>query len=354
MIDAQSILSKYTQRLYELCDEAISKAWDIEWKSFLVQTTFDKKMLVLEDKIFDSKQLIDCMALKNLINRDAIKYISNKTKKEHSPSPDITFRIDFRKSEGLATPVNIYLFGHYLKNTRSYCQHDWSCSACRGKGCKQCNYKKENYPSIETALREHFAPAFKASDMKLHASGREDVDVMMLGSGRPAVVELLNPKKRHADLTKICAELKNSTPIEFLNPIYVQKFWIEAVCTSHFDKHYRATIHCDEGLSDSDWEKIDSSIPCTLAQRTPLRVSKRRADLIRRRRLYDIKLVSKRETDYVVDVWAEAGTYIKEMIHGDNNRTNPSISSILKKQCECTQLDVLSIDDSFLSTLRKQ
>lgn len=352
MQDAQKLLDESITDLERLCSEAISKAWDIEWETFLVQTTFDKKTLAIEDSVFDSKKLTDCMALKNLVNRDAIKIIEKKTGKKQSPTPDITFRLDFKNDCGKANPANIYLFGHYLKKTRQYCQHDWSCSACRGRGCKRCNFQKENYPSIETALRDHFAKGFGASDARLHASGREDVDVMMIGTGRPAVLEIVGPKKRSADLKKICKQLKDATPIEFLHPKHVQKFWIEAVCNSHYDKHYRATIHCADGLDKNDWKKISESIPCTLAQRTPIRVSKRRADLIRRRRVYDIKLVKSTKNEFIVDVLAEAGTYIKEMIHGDQNRTNPSISSILKKPCSCSQLDVLGIDDQFLNTLR--
>ena len=36
-----------------------------------------------------------------------------------------------------------------------------------------------------------------------HGSGREDVDVLMLGDGRPFVLEVINPKKRSIDLKYI-------------------------------------------------------------------------------------------------------------------------------------------------------
>ena len=36
--------------------------------------------------------------------------------------------------------------------------------------------------------------AFKASGYNFSSSGREDVDVRMLGSGRPFIVELINPQ----------------------------------------------------------------------------------------------------------------------------------------------------------------
>lgn len=37
---------------------------------------------------------------------------------------------------------------------------------------------------------------FLGEGLKFHSGGREDIDVRMLGTGRPFVVEVLNPKRR--------------------------------------------------------------------------------------------------------------------------------------------------------------
>jgi tRNA pseudouridine synthase 10 len=44
-------------------------------------------------------------------------------------------------------------------------------------------------------------------------------------------------------------------------------------------------------------------------------------------------------------VKAEAGTYIKELITGDDRRTKPSVSIILRKPCVCKELDVIAIHE---------
>ena len=36
---------------------------------------------------------------------------------------------------------------------------------------------------------------FQAEEVYLHGSGREDVDVRMLGHGRPFILEFINPRK---------------------------------------------------------------------------------------------------------------------------------------------------------------
>ena len=342
------------ERLFKYCDEAIASANGFEHSTFSVQTLFDKKTLAHEDNYFDGQKIENCMALKNILNSDAIKYIEKTTGLRASSTPDAIFNLDFKQNKGWAKSTNLYIFGHYIKKSREYCQHDWACFACRGKGCKKCNFKKENYPSIEGSFRSVFASAFEASDMKLHASGREDVDVMTYGSGRPFVAEIINPKKRSADLIKISSEIENKFPLEAIGLQFCPHFWIETICTSHFDKHYRAIIACNERkLSKTDFELLSSKIPVTLRQKTPIRVVKRRADLLRHRRVYSIELHNIIDGKLIVDIWAEAGTYIKELIHGDSGRTMPSVSSILGGKCTCEQLDVISIDDSFIKTLRK-
>jgi tRNA U54 and U55 pseudouridine synthase Pus10 len=49
-----------------------------------------------------------------------------------------------------------------------------------------------------------------------------------------------------------------------------------------------------------------------------------------------------------IEVDAEAGTYIKELISGDEGRTKPSISEFLGRPIKCTQLVVSGMKDSFL------
>ena len=46
----------------------------------------------------------------------------------------------------------------------------------------------------QECITEHVVPLYGASDARFHSAGREDVDVRMLGEGRPFVLELLQPK----------------------------------------------------------------------------------------------------------------------------------------------------------------
>ena len=46
-----------------------------------------------------------------------------------------------------------------------------------------------------------------------------------------------------------------------------------------------------------------------------------------------------------IRVTAEAGTYVKELVHGDHGRTEPSLAGALGVACEVVELDVLDVLD---------
>jgi tRNA pseudouridine synthase 10 len=80
-------------------------------------------------------------------------------------------------------------------------------------------------------------------------------------------------------------------------------------------------------------------------QRTPLRVSGRRADLIRERVVKKATTLSIDGSHATVEITAEAGTYIKELVNGDEGRTNPSLSGLYGSNLKVEKLDVLAIEE---------
>ncbi len=82
-----------------------------------------------------------------------------------------------------------------------------------------------------------------------------------------------------------------------------------------------------------------------LYQRTPDRVAHRRADLIRRRDVIDVnkpivEIMEDGTKEVEFTLRCESGTYVKETVHGDSGRTQPSVASLLKAKCEVLWLDV--------------
>ena len=87
---------------------------------------------------------------------------------------------------------------------------------------------------------------------------------------------------------------------------------------------------------------------CTLAQRTPERVAHRRADKIRKRKVMETSnptIDSDADGNMIAEfsLRCESGTYVKETVHGDSGRTQPSIASLIKAKCTVEWLDVADI-----------
>jgi tRNA pseudouridine synthase 10 len=83
-----------------------------------------------------------------------------------------------------------------------------------------------------------------------------------------------------------------------------------------------------------------------IAQRTPSRVVHRRADTLRHRSVRRAELLRVEGDLAEIRVTAEAGTYIKELVHGDQGRTEPSLAERLGVACEVLELDVEEIHDT--------
>jgi len=103
-------------------------------------------------------------------------------------------------------------------------------------------------------------------------------------------------------------------------------------------------------LPDKDFvmEIMQKLQGCTLAQRTPERVAHRRADKIRKRKVLEtnnpsIEVVDENLMIGEFSLRCESGTYVKETVHGDGGRTQPSIASLIKAKCTVEWLDVADI-----------
>eukprot|EP01035_Chromulina_nebulosa_P016906 gene16906-22395_t len=84
-----------------------------------------------------------------------------------------------------------------------------------------------------------------------------------------------------------------------------------------------------------------------IIQKTPLRVLHRRSLISRKRYIYDINTILINPHFFIMKLITSAGAYVKEFVHGDVGRTEPSISSILDSQADILQLDVIGLFDQF-------
>ncbi len=313
-----------------------------DWDSFSVSTTVPRSVLAAEERAFDYSV---GESIKTYANRFFSERVASISGRRYEPAGgDGRIMFDFRSFTVRREPEPLFFFGRYKKLKAGLSQTIWHCRKCRGRGCERCEGLGKMYRSVEEIIGEPFVKRTKGS-FCMHASGREDVDVTNT-AGRPFVLEISNPDARKLDLEAIGKEIAAGGEVEVSDLRRVRRGDVELVADSHFPKTYKAWVKMEGGASEGDLEKL-RRFSHLLKQRTPLRVEHRRADKVRERKA-EVVDAHIEDGQIVADVRADAGTYIKELVSGDEGRTVPSFSSVLGKACSCEKLAVIKIEDDFL------
>ena len=371
---AQNILSKKSVKFqksdtFKECDlcqgifdnlnqyalKALEISQGVEFENFLVGSTCDT-IISKEDNFRSELNLLYSESFKNHFNREVGKLIERQIGRlVEFKIPDIVFLYNLSYKDFLITlQINpIFIYGKYRKFQRGIPQTHWLCRNCKGKGCKECNGTGKQYPtSVEEKISKLFVKYSKATESKFHGAGREDIDARMLGSGRPFVLQLFRPKIRKLNLQKLEKEInkKNKKKIEIFDLRYsTRKEMISLKAGAKFSKKtYEALVELEKNIDNLMFEKKLIDLKENLEnkivfQNTPQRVLHRRADLTRKKEIFEINgsLINSKHANFTIKTIG--GTYIKELISGDEGRTTPSFSEIFGFKMVCKELDVLDI-----------
>ncbi|KXJ72497.1 hypothetical protein RP20_CCG017875 [Aedes albopictus] len=249
------------------------------------------------------------------------------------------------------TGPTVFLAGRYNKISRELSQTPWVIEGKR---------KMEN--SVQEIMTAVVAPYFgvPADSLIFSSSGREDVDVRCLGEGRPFVLEIPGSFK---DFLEESAAEDMEKAVDKSEQVSVKDLQLvdreELTHIKHGEenkrKFYRALCVLDCPVTLEVLKSLNIADPFVIEQWTPLRVLHRRPLLPRPRTIHSVKAFACRNNEraIVVDVVTQAGTYIKELVHGDFGRTKPSLRSIIGQPIDIHALDVMAIDLDWPKRLRR-
>lgn len=335
----------------ELFDKIYNKIehLGVEFDTFLVGTSLDKAIKQKDDEISDSLDVV-VEPIKKELNRIIGSEIENNSDKEVSfEKQDIVINVDIRKKTKVRLQINpLFIEGKYNKYLRGIPQTKWPCTKCKGRGCDECNGTGKQYPeSVEELLSERILEVTRGYEAKFHGAGREDIDVLMLGSGRPFVLEIKEPKIRKINLKELEEEINKSAEgkAAYHGLKFVERNRKAEIKVSSPDtyKVYKALVKCEEPYDKSklkDLEKLDE-----INQQTPIRVLRRRADKVRIKHVKELKSEVIDDYTFEITIKTEGGLYIKELISGDEGRSKPNVSEILGVNAVCAQLDVVEVSE---------
>ena len=343
-----NIFDKLDDGLYDKIDAKISQL-GIEFDTFLVGSQIPKDIQERDEELSEEFDL-GVETIKKEVNRLIGLGIWEKYDKEAEfERQDIVFNIDLRKEPKVRIQINpLYVEGKYNKYKRGIPQTKWPCTKCKGRGCEECNGTGKQYPeSVEELISEHFLKLTKGKEAKFHGAGREDIDVLMLGSGRPFVLEIKEPRIRNLDLAKLENEINkiNEGKTAYHGLKLCERGRKAEIKQSSPDtyKVYEAIVECDEPFDQDKLEELTKLNE--IHQQTPLRVLRRRTDMVRIKHVLDLKYEIIDDKTFKMRIKTEGGLYIKELISGDEGRSQPNVSEILGVGAICEQLDVVEVSE---------
>ncbi|XP_061356335.1 uncharacterized protein LOC133300762 isoform X2 [Gastrolobium bilobum] len=213
-----------------------------------------------------------------------------------------------------------YFGGRYLKYSRNVSQTRWIIDD-----------ERMGESSVEELIGGKILQACQGDSFKFHAAGREDIDVRMLGPGRPFLVEVQNTRHVPSELfVKDIEKMINNTEsklvrVKNLKLVGSHGWNLMREGEAEKQKQYAALVWISRPLKDEDFQCVSSLKDLKVLQRTPIRVLHRRSPLEREKIIHWMKIetIAGSSQYFLLHLCTQAGTYIKEFVHGDLGRTHP-------------------------------
>ena len=258
---------------------------------------------------------------------------------KHCPVPPSVPTVDITVTTKLLRS-SAYIGGRYCKYSRDLPQTPWFINNVR---------KCES--SVEELVALCIDHEVGAAEYKFLASGREDVDVRMLGGGRPFALECCDPKRAKftlEELKKLEVEFnKKDLDISLHNLRLVSKEDIKTLKEGEEEKTKEYTALCvtSSPVEPERLRELERLSDLQLEQQTPIRVLHRRANATRHKVVHSMKISTEGlgNNMFKLHLLTSAGTYVKEFVHSDFSRTKPSIQSLLGVDTDILALDVREV-----------
>ncbi len=330
--------SSFRDIINTAAQRAINILREMDLKTFLIAAKVEQPVKFREDELKRKYRLVYAESIGSELKREVSKLIQKEVGlTPNFERPDTIIEITIPTATIKIRLMPLFLKGLYWKLGRRVSQSLWV--SWRGR---------RRYPfSVEESLFI-LSRLFNSRTSILHASGREDVDARMLGTGRPFIAEFKSPLRRYIDLPTLTEELNN-----YSNGL-VKVFFTGVASRGDIrfvkeevgkrTKLYKALISVSNSIDKDSLRELEEFYrDRRIKQRTPRRVRHRRIDTIRHRIVHAVS--TRLITDKLFEslIHADAGLYVKELIDGDNGDTTPSFSEVLGVEAKCIELDVLGV-----------
>ena len=337
------------KNLHTLAEKVARMLQEYEYDTFLVGVKLPVLIEEREDEFKAEYSVQHSESIRNEFSRVLGKMLIDFTGKSVDlMKPQVAILINPFMEEVEFHVNSVYIMGRYRKLMRGIPQSRWICAECWGKGCSRCGWTGKMYPeSVEELVARPVLQKTFGEDFSFHAAGREDIDALMLGRGRPFIIEVKKPRRRYIDLLELEEVINKEAEkkIEVSDLKFVDRDMVRKLKRSEKAiKVYRVVVNFDREISDEEIKTLEETFTgATVLQRTPFRVLQHRADRVREKYIYETKVKRLTQNSVEMRIRCQGGLYIKELITGDEGRTDPHVSKILNVKATPIKLDVLNI-----------
>lgn len=333
----------------KITQQIVEKVHLYDFNTFLLGNNLNPELENREEELRAKFNLQMGESFKANLNRVVGKALQAKmNQKADFSNPQLRVLLDLRNYPNIMINIStesIYILGKYLKFSRKLPQTHWKCYRCFGTGylkkthevCPNCGGKGEFYPtSLHDLIDEVFTPVMGGTKSILHSAGRENVETQSLGSGRPFLLEVKNPKIRNYDLKQLETQINQKNFKDFIikDLSFGSKENIQKIKQYHRKNtvHHQGLICFSEFIPESDFlsktrQIISELVNKQVTQRTPLRLIVHRKDQTRIKRVYSLSLKYIDALHCFMDLVVDSGLFIHEFITGDNYRTSPALAT---------------------------
>lgn len=269
----------------------------------------------------------------------ALEKISDATFLKHFPCPPAAPASSCESRDVQCLHTSVFIAGRYNKFCRTLPQTPWLIGG-----------ERRMESSVEELIAGPILDSFRATGFNFSSSGREDVDVRTLGNGRPFAMELINPHKSwfSRDQIKQLQQRINSSSdkirVRDLQIVTRDAMGRMKEGEEEKTKTYRALVWTQRQIQKEALDFLNNIKELSLDQKTPLRVLHRRALAVRPRLIHSMSAEFLDHHHFYLRLTTQAGTYIKEFVHGDFGRTKPNLGELLQTEADILELDVESVD----------
>ncbi len=337
------------EALPQLVDKVTENLEDYEYTTFLIGIKLPIEVEERADEFKAEFEIKYGESIRNEFSREIGKKVSVTVEKEVDyKAPDMVVLVNPFTGHVKPRANPLYIAGRYRKLVRGIPQSKWLCKECHGKGCPKCNWTGKMYPeSVEEIIAAPVLKETEGEDASFHAAGREDIDARMLGHGRPFVIEVKKPKKRFIDLKALTQTVNDEaqgklrvSKLRFTDKETVRKLKKGEAA----EKVYRVVVEFDQNISDEKMRLLENMFSdVSICQQTPLRVLYRRSDRVREKYIYETKTKRLASNRIEMRIRCQGGLYIKELVTGDEGRTEPNIANVISAKVKPLELDVLGV-----------